>query len=61
MFERYVRNINPDDAHFKAFISKYVEEKLARDPNTTPYSELYKVIRNGIREYLGQQESEAKK
>ncbi len=61
MFERYVRNINPDDTHFQAFISKYVEENLARDPNTIPYSELYKVIRNGIREYLGQQESGAKK
>ncbi len=55
MFEMYVRNINPDEERFNAFISNYLTERGVKDPQTLPYSELYKVIKDGIREYLKQQ------
>ncbi len=55
MFEMYVRNINPDEERFNAFISNYLAERSVKDPQALPYSELYKVIKDGIREYLKQQ------
>ena len=56
MFEMYVRNINPDEERFNIFISNYLAERGVKDPQTLPYSELYKVIKDGIREYLEQQQ-----
>ncbi len=56
MFEMYVRNINPDEERFNIFISNYLAGRGVKDPQTLPYSELYKVIKNGIREYLKQQQ-----
>ncbi len=56
MFEMYVRNINPDEERFNAFISNYLAERGVKDPQTLPYSELYRVIKDGIREYLKQQQ-----
>ncbi len=55
MFEMYVKNINPDEERFNAFISNYLAERGVKDPKALPYSELYKVIKDGIREYLKQQ------
>ncbi len=52
----YVRNINAEDERFKFFISKYLEGRGVKNPETVPYSELYKVIKGGIREYLRQQQ-----
>ncbi len=60
MFEMYSRNINPDDEHFKAFIASYVTEKGVKDPQALPYSELYKVIKDGIREYLKQKQAKTR-
>jgi hypothetical protein len=56
MFERYIRNINPEDDRFQAFLSNYIPEKGVKDMQVLPYSELYKVIKKGIREYLRKQE-----
>ena len=56
MFEMYVRNVNPDEERFNAFISDYLAERGVKDPQTLPYSELYKVIKDGIREYLKRQQ-----
>ncbi len=52
MFELYSQNINPDDADFQHYIQQYVMKKDTRPPDTIPYSELYKVIKEGIREYV---------
>jgi hypothetical protein len=51
-FELYARNIDPDDADFQAFIRHYVSTKETKNPESIPYLELYKIIREGIREYL---------
>lgn len=55
MFERYIRNIKPEEG-FQAFLSNYIAEKGVKDIQVLPYSELYKVIKEGIREYLRKQE-----
>ena len=52
MFELYARNIDPYDAEFQAFIKRYLSLKERRNPESIPYPELYKIIRDGIREYL---------
>jgi hypothetical protein len=57
MFERYIRNINPEEEGFQAFLSNYPAEKNVKDIQVLPYSELYMVIKEGIREYLRKQES----
>jgi len=56
MFERYLRNINPEDERFQVFLSHYIAEKGVKEIQVLPYSELYKVIKEGIREYLRTQE-----
>ncbi len=56
MFERYVQTVNPDEKRFQAFISKYITGKGVKELESFPYSELYKVIKEGIREYLRQEE-----
>jgi len=56
MFERYIRNINPEEVRFQVFLSNYIAEKGVKDIQVLPYSELYKVIKEGIREYLRKQE-----
>jgi hypothetical protein len=52
MFQRYARNIDPESEHFQMFITRYLAERNVKNPRATPYSELYKHIKNGIREYL---------
>lgn len=59
MFEFYSRNINPDDADFQTYIRQYVSTKDSRSPGSIPYSELYTMIKEGIREYI--QKSQRKK
>jgi hypothetical protein len=55
MFERYIRNINPEEQRFQAFLSNYIAEKGVKNIQLLPYAELYKVIKEGIREYLRKQ------
>jgi hypothetical protein len=54
MFELYISKINPEDRQFQQFISRYVTTQGVKDPEAITYSELYKVVRNGIREYVKQ-------
>jgi hypothetical protein len=56
MFEHYTRNIDPEEARFRTFLSDYIADKGVKDVQALPYSELYKVIKEGIREYLRRQE-----
>jgi len=58
MFQLYAQNINPESEHFLTFITKYLEMKNVTNPRAVAYPELYKLIKNGIREYLHQQESQ---
>lgn len=60
MFERYIRNTNPEEERFQVFLSNYIAEKGVKEIQVLPYSELYKVIKEGIREYLRKQESGAR-
>ncbi len=57
MFERYVQAVNPDEERFQTVISKYLSEKGIRESQALTYSELYKVIKEGIREYIRREES----
>ena len=52
MFERYIRNINPEEEWFQTFISKYIADKGVKDIQALPYSELYRFIKEGILRYL---------
>jgi len=52
MFEFYTRNIDPDDPVFQTYIKQYVSTRNSRSPNSIPYSDLYRMIKEGIREYL---------
>jgi hypothetical protein len=52
MFELYVLNIDPDDPDFQAFIERYVAARDSRNPATIPYSQLYAMIKEAIREYI---------
>jgi len=56
MFQRYAQNIKPDDESFLIFISNYLAEQHVKDPKLLPYSQLYKLIKGGIREYIRIQE-----
>jgi hypothetical protein len=60
MFQRYVHNIDPEDERFIAYISQYLTEKGVKDPKTLIYADLYKLIKEGIREYLRKQEPKPK-
>ena len=61
MFELYSANINPDDPNFQEFIRNYVTGKEQKDPQSVPYSHLYKMVREGIREYMNQRKVRPKK
>jgi len=52
MFELYSRSINPQDADFQNYITRYVSGKDPRNPESIPYSELYGIIKEGIRDYI---------
>jgi len=52
MFEAYTQNIDQDNSDFHAFIKAYVAAKDDRSPETIPYSQLYALIKEAIREYL---------
>lgn len=52
MFQRYAQNIDPEDEGFLTFISDHLAQNSVKDPRMIPYSELYKQIKEGIREYL---------
>jgi hypothetical protein len=60
MFQRYAWNVDPESEHFLAFITQYLVERNVKNPTAIPYSELYKHIKNGIREYLRLLESSNK-
>jgi len=61
MFELYSANINPDDPNFREFVRKYVAGKEQKDPQSVPYSQLYKIVKEGIREYMNQRKERPKK
>ncbi len=61
MFELYSANINLDDPNFHEFIRKYVAGKEQNDLQSVPYSQLYKMVREGIREYMNQRKVGPKK
>ena len=61
MFEFYSTAINPDDQKFQEFIRRYVASKEPKDPETIRYSQLYKIIKKGIREYISQKKERSKK
>lgn len=61
MFEHYSANINPEDPSFQEFIRKYVAKKEQKDAQTVAYSELYKIVREGIQEYMTQTRGNPKK
>jgi hypothetical protein len=52
MFELYHRHIDSDNLDFQTFIENYVLARDARKPEQIPYSELYRIVREAIREYL---------
>ena len=52
MFELYSRNISPDDAEFQIYIRRYLAKRDPRNPESIPYSQLYAIIKEGIREYI---------
>jgi hypothetical protein len=58
MFQRYAQNIKPGDKNFLAFISNHLREKDVGDPKLLPYSQIYRLVKEGIREYLRLQERE---
>ena len=61
MFELYISNIDPDDSRFQQFISNYVASKGVNNPETIPYSQLYAIVRQGIREYIKRDEKRREK
>jgi hypothetical protein len=61
MFELYSAKIDPNDQKFQEFIRNYVASKESKDPQTIPYSQLYKLIKEGIRAYLNQKKERPKK
>jgi hypothetical protein len=61
MFQQYSQSIDPENPHFLAFISRYLAERNVTNPRAIPYFELYRHIKEGIREYLRQLGSERKR
>ncbi|HUK26971.1 MAG TPA: hypothetical protein VLV31_00990 [Candidatus Acidoferrales bacterium] len=61
MFELYASKINPHDPHFQEFISNYIAAKGVKNPESLRYVELYKLIQEGIREFIKQQREPTKK
>jgi hypothetical protein len=57
MFQRYAQNIDPEDERFIGHITHYLIEKGVKDPKSLVYSDLYKLIKEGIGQYLRKQES----
>jgi len=58
MFERYIRNIDPGDQYFLNFIAEHLASRNVNDPSVIPHSQLYKYVKEGIREYLQKKETE---
>jgi hypothetical protein len=61
MFELYLSKIDAEDPKFRQFIADYVATKGVKDPETIPYSQLYKLVRSGIQEYIKQASEGPKK
>jgi hypothetical protein len=61
MFQRYAGNIDPESESFLTFISQYLAERNVTDPRTVPYTELYRHIKEGIRDYMHRQMSARKR
>ena len=57
MFQRYAQNTDPEDERFVGYITHYLIEKGVKDPKSLVYSDLYKLIKEGIGQYLRKQES----
>jgi hypothetical protein len=54
MFQRYAQNIDPENEPFLTFITQYLGERNVKDAKAIPYSELYRLIKDGIQAYLQQ-------
>jgi len=54
MFELYLSKIDAEDPQFRQFIADYAANKDVKNPETIPYSQLYKLVRSGIQEYIKQ-------
>jgi len=61
MFELYTSKIDPNDQHFQEFISNYVAAKGVKNPEAIRYVELYKIIQDGIREFIKQEREPLRK
>jgi hypothetical protein len=61
MFEFYTRKIDPEDVRFQEFISSYVAAKNVKNPETVRYVELYKIVQDGIREFIEQRNERPRK
>ena len=57
MFQRYTQNIDSEDERFIGFIAQYLRDRDVKDPKALRYSELYTLIKEGIRTYLNERES----
>jgi hypothetical protein len=51
-FQGYAQNIEPDDKSFLAYVANYLAERHVEDPRLLPYSQLYKLVKSAIHEYL---------
>jgi hypothetical protein len=60
MFQRYAQSIDPDDKRFTGFITQYLRDRNVKDPEALRYSELYNLIKEGIRAYFDRRESLSK-
>jgi len=52
MFQYYAENVDPASREFQEYITKYLKEKTSTNAAALPYSQLYKLIKQGVEEYL---------
>jgi hypothetical protein len=52
MFELYRSHVDPDNPDLQTFVKRYLSTKDTRETTQMPYSELYRYIREGVREYI---------
>jgi hypothetical protein len=60
MFQQYSAIIDPESEPFLTFMNRYLKGVGVKNPKAIPYPELYKHIKQGIRAYLQQLDSERK-
>lgn len=61
MFQRYAQDIDPEEKEFLRFISEHLKVNNVKDPKAISYAQLYKYIKEGIREFLRTRESRMKR